>query len=173
MSRIYNLNIKKLTILITPTFLRKERFLEWVHSLISPLEFLYDEFLKHRAEDIYKLEHTAQVISLEKVLNDRFDISQRRIRIGDVERKEPFYIFLETEQTPKFVHSESENKEPIYLYSEGISVKGRYDFMVYLPLDIWQREKTEVGIGEYRFYEMESLIDFYKLAGKKYKIILE
>lgn len=173
MSQIFNLNIRKLSILLTPTFLRKERFLAWLYCLVYPLEFVYEAFLKRRTEDIYKLEHTAQVFSLEKVLNDAFDIAERRIRIGDVERKEPFYIFSEAENTPAFIYQEQENKEPIYLYSEGVSVKGGYDFMVYLPLEIWNAEKTEVSIGEYRFYAIEALLDFYKLGGKKYKIVLQ
>lgn len=158
--------------MLTPTFLRKEKFLAWIYCLVHPLEFVNDEFLKNRADDLYQLAHTPQVFSLEKVLNDAFDISQRRIRIGDVERKEPFYIFSEAENTPTFIHQEKENKETIYLFSEGVSVKGGYDFMVYLPLDVWNAEKTEISIGEYRFYTVEALLDFYKLGGKKYKIVL-
>lgn len=173
MSRIYNLNISKLALLLTPTFLRKERFTAWIRCLIAPLNFVHEKFLKHRTEDLYKLEHTAQVISLEKVLNDRFDISERRIEVGDIERKEPFYIYSEREIKPKYIHSEQENKGKVYLYSEAVSKANKYDFIVWLPYNIWMREGTEVAFWKFRFYEMEALIDFYKLAGKRYVIAIK
>lgn len=170
MSRIYNTNIEKLGVLFTPTFLRQERNLAWLRCLLTPLKPLQQQFLKYRLEDLYKLEHTAQVCSMEKVLNDRFDVSERRIRIVDVDRKEPFYIFSEAERTPKFINSNTTN---IYLYSEEISTNGSVDFLIKVPLEVWDNEKTEVEIGEYRFYAIEAVVDFYKLAGKNYKIILE
>lgn len=173
MNRIYDLDISKLALLLTPTFLRKERFSAWIRCLVSPLNFVYEKFLKYRVEDLYKLEHTAQVISLEKILNDRFDISQRRIEVGDIERKEPFYIYSEREIKPKYIHSENENKGKVYLYSEAVSKANKYDFIVWLPFDIWMREGTEVAFWKFRFYEMEALIDFYKLAGKRYMIAIK
>ncbi|MDY3522054.1 hypothetical protein PG644_10485, partial [Riemerella anatipestifer] len=81
MSQIYNTDIEKLAVLLTPTFLRKERFMAWLRCLLFPIKPIQERGLSERAEDLYKLEHTAQVCSIEKVLNDRFDVSERRIRI--------------------------------------------------------------------------------------------
>ncbi|MHA3046009.1 hypothetical protein JSO59_001370 [Riemerella anatipestifer] len=171
MSQIYNTDIEKLAVLLTPTFLRKERFMAWLRCLLSPIKPIQERFLFERAEDLYKLEHTAQVCSIEKVLNDRFDVSERRIRIVDVDRKEPFYIFSEAERTPKFINPAPNTN--IYLYSEGVSKKGGVDFLIEIPLEVWNNEKTEVDFGEYRFYAIEAVVDYYKLASKKYKIILK
>ena len=45
------------------------------------------------------------------------------------------------------------------------------DFIVKIPLEIWEAKKIPTSeIGKYRFFEIEALIDFYKLASKRYII---
>ena len=47
------------------------------------------------------------------------------------------------------------------------------DFIVKVPQEVWDSQKTPTSeIGRYRFFEMEALIDFYKLASKRYMIAL-
>ncbi|MRI64678.1 hypothetical protein EDM00_11880, partial [Ornithobacterium rhinotracheale] len=119
--------------------------------------------------DIYKLEHTPQVCSLEAMLNDHFDTEQRRIRIGETLKADPFFIFAENENTPKFIDNEN---DIIYLNNYNENASTGSEFVVYLPFEVWDTQKTEVALGEYRYYRIEALLDFYKLAGKKYKIVL-
>ena len=45
------------------------------------------------------------------------------------------------------------------------------DFIVKIPLEIWEAKKIPTSeMGKYRFFEIEALIDFYKLASKRYII---
>ncbi|MRI63994.1 hypothetical protein EDM00_08340 [Ornithobacterium rhinotracheale] len=169
MNRIFNIDLPKLALLLTPTFLRKARFKAWLVSLVYPITSVQSTFQRLRGEDIYKLEHTPQVCSLEAMLNDHFDITQRRIRIGETLKADPFFIFAENENTPKFIDNEN---EIIYLNSYNENADTGSEFVVYLPFEVWDREKTEEKLGKYRYYRIEALLDFYKLAGKKYKIVL-
>ncbi|MRJ11672.1 hypothetical protein EDL98_11425 [Ornithobacterium rhinotracheale] len=169
MNRIFNIDLPKLVLLLTPTFLRRARFKEWLVSLVYPLTSVQSTFQRLRREDIYKLEHTPQVCSLEAMLNDQFDIVERRIRIGETLKADPFFIFAENENTPKFIDNEN---EIIYLNSYNENADTGSEFVVYLPFEVWDREKTEEKLGKYRYYRIEALLDFYKLAGKKYKIVL-
>ncbi|MRI64681.1 hypothetical protein EDM00_11895, partial [Ornithobacterium rhinotracheale] len=91
MNRIFNIDLPKLVLLLTPTFLRKARFKAWLVSLVYPLTSVQNTFQRSRGEDIYKLEHTPQVCSLEAMLNDHFDTEQRRIRIGETLKADPFF----------------------------------------------------------------------------------
>ena len=168
MYQMFNIDFKKLAVLLIPTFLREPKHIAFVECFINPITEIQREFLDLRAKDIYKLNHTPQVCSLERMLNDHFDISQRRIRIGEVLSNEPFFIFKESENTPKYI----DETNIIYLNRYSANAGNGNEFTVYLPYDIWNEQKTEVELGEYRYYRIEALLDFYKLAGKKYKIVL-
>lgn len=149
----YNLDIKKLTILLTPTFLRKERFLAWLRVLNFPLIEIVDKFNFNRNENLYNLAHNGQVCYLRGALNDRFDISARRIKITDGNRYKREYIYTLGEQKPRFLGT-------IYLRDDADYSDTGVDFIVEVPQNL-----------SYNNYEMEAVINFYKLASKRYKII--
>lgn len=148
----YNLDINKLTILLTPTFLRKERFLAWLRVIHFPLIEIVDKFNFNRNENLYNLAHNGQVCYLRVVLNDRFDPIQRRIKIADGNRYQRQYIYTRGEQKPKYLGK-------IHLYDRADYGDTGVDFIVLIPRGLIYNE-----------YEMKALVDFYKLASKRYKI---
>ncbi|MEJ8606286.1 hypothetical protein JSO56_05035 [Riemerella anatipestifer] len=148
----YNLDINKLVTLLTPTFLRKERHLAWLRALHYPLRGLLDRFNFNRNENLYNLQHNGQVCYLRKVLNDRFDVSQRRIQIADGNRYKRQYIYTDGEQKPKYLGV-------MYLRDDADYADTGVDFIVLVPRGL-----------TYNAYEMQAVIDFYKLASKRYKI---
>lgn len=148
----YNLNINKLTELLTPTFLRKEKFLAWLRALHFPLIKVLDDFNFSRNDNLYNLAHNGQVAYLRGALNDRFDKSQRRIKIADGNRYQRQYIYTRGEQNPKYLGK-------IYLYDRADYGDTGVDFIVLIPRGLIYNE-----------YEMKALVDFYKLASKRYKI---
>ena len=79
---MYNLNIDKLLVLLTPTFLRKPKLVAWLRMLATPLHKVLYDFQRARQADLYNLAHNSQVCYLRKALNDEFDDEQRRIQIG-------------------------------------------------------------------------------------------
>jgi hypothetical protein len=149
----YNLNIERLVVLLTPTFLRSSVFLAWLKTLCSPLEFTQNQFLENRKNNLYNIANNGQVCKLRAALNDRFDVSLRRIYINDGNKQQRQYIYTDGEQKPKFLGT-------IFIYDDADYDDTGIDFIVWISIDLIYNE-----------FEMTALIEFYKLASKRYKII--
>src|SRR5205085_605358 len=85
-----------------------------------PFIWLHAQFLKYRDAKNYQLIISPQVCYLERMLNDRFDSSLRRIKIDDAVWHLPWFLYQEDELKPQALFLESENK-PKALYTEGES----------------------------------------------------
>ena len=149
---MYNLNIDKLLILLTPTFLRKPKLVAWLRMLATPLLKVLYEFQRARQADLYNLAHNSQVCYLRKALNDEFDDEQRRIRIEDGKQKQRLCIYPRSANKPLYLGK-------LFLYQRGDYIDGGVDFIVVLPKDL-----------TYDKYKLEALVNFYKLAGKRWQI---
>nr|DAJ30014.1 MAG TPA: hypothetical protein [Caudoviricetes sp.] len=156
LDKIVKLNVQTLAVLLTPTFLRGRRMVAWLRVLTAPLASLHYAFTEKRTQDLYKLAHNGQVCYLEKALNDRFDRQSRRIRIEDGTRYKQEYIYTQAENRPRIVSPEN----PMILYPRGYYADIGVDFIVKVPREIYKTND----------YEMKALIDFYRLASKRYKI---
>ncbi|PWA10982.1 hypothetical protein DB891_03885 [Flavobacterium laiguense] len=149
----YDVDYKRLGILILPTFLRKPILVSWVHVLLMPISNLHYTWKQKRLADWYKLNHTGQVCFLRKVLNDTLDVADRRIYIDEGNSFPRKYIYTRAENKPVFL-----GKMHIYQNSEYTNTG--VDFIVFAPVDIINT----------RIHELNALITFYKLASKRYKI---
>lgn len=158
MSSIFEVDFIKLSRLLMPPRLRKINHVSWVQALINPVNSLYQQFRRNRDANLYRLKITPQVVYLEKLLNDRYDIAEKRIRLVDAINFEPVYIYQEAEDKNRALYLESEAK-PVYLYTEEEIGQVSADFYVMVPASVSFDES-----------EMIALIDTYKLAGKSYKI---
>ena len=152
MSTMYNLKIDKLLVLLTPTFLRKPKLIAWLRMLATPLHKVLYDFQRARQADLYNLAHNSQVCYLRKALNDEFDDEQRRIRIEDGRQKQRLYIYPRSANKPLYLGK-------VFLYQRGSYIDGGVDFIVVLPKDL-----------TYDKYKLEALVNFYKLAGKRWEI---
>ena len=155
MSAMYNFNIDKLLVLLTPTFLRKRKLVAWLRTLAMPLNKLLDDFKEHRERDLYNLTHNSQVCYLRKALNDEFDPQLRRIKIEDGTRNIRRYIYQRNVNRPLYLGR-------MFLYLRGNYIDGGVDFVVVLPRGL-----------EYDKYKLEALVNFYKLAGKRWTIRID
>lgn len=146
--------------MLLPHALGGERQAAWLNVLIMPVKRLYVEFLTYRHLVNYRMEHTGQVVYLQKVLNDRFDGTNKRIRISDGSKYDWVRIFRTDEKKPKYL-------KKIYLYDHLAYGDTGADFQVHIPADIpiWMRSGLMA--------ECCSLLNYYKLAGKRYKLIKE
>lgn len=149
---MYNLNIDKLLVLLTPTFLRKPKLIAWLRTLAMPLNKLLDDFKVHRERDLYNLAHNSQVCYLRKALNDEFDPQLRRIKIEDGKQKQRLYIYPRSANKPLYLGK-------VFLYQRGDYIDSGVDFIVVLPKNL-----------TYDKYKLEALVNFYKLAGKRWTI---
>lgn len=157
-SRIFHIDYKKLVQLLLPIRLRRPLILLVLQSLIWPLQMLYGRFTRQRDAHLYRLKITPQVVYLERLLNDKYDILERRIRIVDPQYFDPMYLYQKEENKPVYLHQENEN-QPVYLYQSGQTPEHAADFTIEIPADITFLEP-----------ELRAVVDAYKLAGKIYMI---
>lgn len=148
-------NWNRLALLLTPTFLRSEMMQAWLELLVSGVSDTHYAWRNYRAENIYKLAHNSQKCYLRAALNDTFDVEQRRIRIDDGNSYKRKYIYTDAEEKPRFLGT-------IYLYDDADYEDTGVDFLVIVPAGL-----------DYSSVRMKALIDFYKLASKRYKIVTE
>lgn len=147
-------NINKLIQLLLPTFLRKNKLIAILESVATPIDILY-------ADTLYKMQHDCRVIYLEKVLNQQFSISgynpmfhstTRKIYIEDGPVILRDYIFQKDENKPLWL----KDGEPVYLNK---TTEAFYHFIINVP-------DTLV----FDMAKFKQTVDYYRLAGKKYKI---
>lgn len=155
---IYNIIYSRLVTWLTPKLLRKNKLLAFIGVAIKPVQFVYQDLLKYRAQKLYDLSITPQVCYLQKLLNDRYDYAQRRITIIDAVDQEPVYFFRRSENKPVYMYRRSED-QPVYFYTRGEVGALRNDFVVLVPAAI-----------AFPLEEMRSLVQLNKLASKKFAI---
>ncbi len=163
---MYNIDFNKLAGLLLPTLLRKPKMLAFLRLLITPLKRIHYDFSQKQNNqngDLYRLKHNGQVCYLRKVLNDNFDKEQRRIRILDGNKFRRKYVYTRGENKTIYLGT-------MYLRSRSDYADTGVDFLVELPKDVWQRHRSQQNDAE-RFYAIEAFVDFYRLAGKRYKIV--
>ncbi len=158
MSKLFEVDLPKLVRLLVPPRMRKMKQVAWLQALTNPVNYLYQQFRRNRDANLYRLYITPQVVYMEKLLNDRYDISGRRIRIKDALVYDAEYLYQDQELKPLYIYKEEENK-PVYLFTDDEIGSDSVDFFVLVPPDLTFNEN-----------EMTALIDNYKLAGKRYKI---
>lgn len=149
----YNIDFVKLAKERLATFLRKPIALVFVEMLGSEIGNVHYSWLQKRIRDWYKIEHTGQVCSLRKVLNDALDPIERRIYIDEGNAFPRKYIYTRAENKPVFL-----GKMFIYQNSEYLNTGA--DFIVFAPSAIVSAQLNE----------MNALLKFYKLASKRYQI---
>lgn len=158
-SKVYDIDFNSLVVHYLPMGLRKPKIIAWLRCLVKPVVNLHTRFRNYRREAIYKIEHTPQVFSLESVLNDAFDVQLRRIYIGDGAYRDGVYFYNPEENKPVPFYNPEENKS-VYFFEGGQLYSLDTDFVVQVPFAL--SEALEI--------RMRSLIDFYRLPDKTYRI---
>ena len=195
----YNLNFLKIIKENLAWFLQTSRRLDWIVALISPFKYMYNGFLSTRANYLYRIRFNSQICYLEHVLNDKFDLTLRRIYITNSLDGVFFWLFRK-----------SENRTAVYFYRKWSSAlsyaTNQYaidtDNNVYKsinpttgvkpslnpaswllvgPVQIISR-KSEL-IPSYSFtihvpsslvfntQDMRNIVDYYRFASKTYNIV--
>ena len=134
-----------------PIVLRKAKTTAFLNCIVLPLQSLSDLTL-------YQMQHDSRVIYLEKMLNEYFEVATYNPNSHIATRQ--IYI-VDTPQVPKTYIYQPEENQPLYLgevYLDRDNVTTA-DFIVKIPIAI-----------EFDEPRLRAVIDFYKLAGKKYII---
>ena len=144
-------NFKQQFLDLSPTFFRGERFEAFLGAFAKPLQTLADTTL-------YQMQHDSTVIYLEKVLNEYLQIATYNPSSHIATRQ--IYI-IDTAQAPKtYIYQTGEN-QPLYLGTVYLDREETTtaDFIIKIP--------ASVSFDELK---LRAVVNFYKLAGKKYII---
>lgn len=151
---------EKLLLWLIPPILRKKTHYDWLNTLLSPIHTIYEETL-------YKMQHTGQVIYLDKILNEAFNpgrtynpnysIAEKRseklIYIEESVKPVLYFLYLHNEylglsleETFVFSHGEITDSEqkPLYLANKLDYTKMAYaNFRVFIPEDLNFRPQVQ------------------------------
>jgi hypothetical protein len=154
------LEYKRLITWLKPTFLRKPKQFAWLYALLYPVIWLYHSVL-------YRMQHDSRVKYLEKMLNEWFDVAgydpdnheaTKTVYIGDGIRPKKTYLYQDYEFKPVYAFQDYENK-PVFIYRAIEFLQNFFDFIVWIPFSYVYNEAV-----------LKARINYYKLAGKSYKI---
>lgn len=160
----HSFDISRLIQLLLPVRLRGIAILHFLNALLMPLKNLIENTL-------YMMQHDSRVIYLEKVLNEAaipgYDATNheatKSIYIGPGEIPSEVYVFQEYEpDLPPYIGvlQYAPDGDDIWLNTEAEDNEVYADFTVCVP--------SALSVSRER---LSYLVDFYKMAGKKYKFI--
>lgn len=122
---------------MVPPWWRKERFLRWLHVLISQVRELHTTSSEVRTRILYEMSFTGQTMSLEGALNDRFDPDARGIYIDNPPDPVQTFIFRKAElATPTYIYRKW-NSLTYYLSGQYSISKG----------GVWKAVNDNTGSG--------------------------
>ena len=154
---MFKILFKKLLVWLTPHYLRKRRWVILTRAVAWPVMQVYNDFLIFMAAKLYRLQHNGQVCLLEKVLNDAFDVLDKRIFITDFDGLERLFFWPEADQ--RDVNFET----TLFFWPDADYSDSGIDFTIHLPIGL-------LASADELAY-LKSLTDEYKLAGKNYNIV--
>jgi hypothetical protein len=157
MSCVYDIDFRRLVLLLLPTFLRRPRLVAFVSALISPLSGLHPQFLRYRADTLWRLDHNSQVCYLRGALNDLLDPVERRITVLDVPPSHGLTLVPERE-TGQPLLMPSRTNRAVIVGRRGFTIGG-YDFMITIP----------AGVDADR---ARAVADEFKLASKRFITVI-
>lgn len=140
---------------------RTTKNMHLLFALCAPAVQLHENFMRYRRATNYKLDHTPQVFSIEDVLNDAFDRTQRRIFIEDGIYTFPVYFYDRASDKPVFFFNRA-NDTKVRFYDRKSLGKLDVDFTVVLPQGIL--------ISDAEMIRLRALVDFYRLPDKTYTV---
>ncbi len=142
-----------------PVRMRRHRLLALTEGLHSGLAYLHAQFVNYTWATTYRLGITPQVCHLQKLLNDRYDYTARRIWISEEPPTEALPVSLVAENKPVWLPVATENK-PLKLPLKGETAGSRADFIINIPT-------TGMAINP---QELIELLNEYKLPTKQFII---
>lgn len=154
----YNFDVQKFGWQMLPTILRGDVMRAFLRVLLLPLVWLFAQFRLLQAEARERLSSSGQTLSLIEALRRAYRLKEGDVYIVDSEYKQP-HLYLKREgQRPIYLHRAGGSELTHLYYEDGARVEP--DFYIHIP-DFLQTE--EEGILR--------IIEQYKPAGRKYKII--
>lgn len=133
MAGIINIDFDKLIVQFLPKRLQKLKVIAFLSVLLSPLKQGYNKFKEWETKSNYDIKYQSGCPAhLEKVINDLFDNTDKRIYIGPGKIPTKRYLRLRLADDPWYVRQISANA-PSYIYTRAAYLNGAYNFTVNVP----------------------------------------
>lgn len=167
MKRIYTIDWSIFVRENLPIALRRTLLVHTLISAVSGVRQLHNRFLDCASDWLYKQRHTAQVVHIEKVLNDAFDDVARRIYVQNVQFQSYKYLYPDGED-PHFLQEDGAVPDaPMYLLEDGAGTISP-DATIYVPMPL--RPSAAIEIENFE-NAIRGLVDYYKTWGVNYQIL--
>lgn len=154
-----SINFKDIALKIVPSYRRKPKMMDFIYSLIKPIDNTNVVFSAFTSDTDYYLKFNGQIIYLEHILNDLYDNISRGIYIEDLANVDKIYLRNRVEARPPFyLYNRAEAQPPKY-FKNLTEYTSNNRFIVKVPNTV-----TYVEL------EMRAIIDKYKQAGVNYTI---
>ena len=134
-NNLYNADFRWLTRKLIKTDLRQTKTLAFLYACTSFLAKLQNDLVVYRNYISYRLSITPQVTRIEALLNDRYDVSQRRIRIVKAIQFSALPFFVKDENKPVKLYQKSE-EEKLILYTKSETAQFTVDFIIRVPVQV-------------------------------------
>lgn len=167
MRNIYKIEWDQFTLINLPIALRKTLLVRLVSSCLKAVKDIHINLLNAIDDWLYKQRHTAQVVHIEKVLNDFFDDVERRIYINNVTFFSYKYLYPDGEDPHFLQEVDADPDKPMYLLDRDAGTISP-DATVFVPLGL--KPPTQVALDSFES-ELRAKVDYYKTFGVNYQII--
>ena len=164
-------DLLKLSVELLPPMLRGGLTVALLRVLMLPVRHIYAKLQARRKNANQRIGTTANVVSMEKALNDAFFLTDGQIMIesGDADDR-------------VFWHMKADGQEPATLWmktEKGTVLKKRGEasykdsFTVWVPTFLCtSTDSTEDRYGGRNLRDIKILLNYYKPAGRTYRIEL-
>ena len=159
--QVFSINWLKLVAWLTPSDLRKVKFLRFAFALIEPLRVAYSYFKIYRTEQLYDARINGQTIKLERACNDVFDPVLRRIYITNGAVLEPPTFYYKYRNRPVVFNPDGTAGNHKFYFSNNNNDALTFNFFVHVPAEVYA-EKPRV----------KALVTKYKIFGRTFDVIL-
>src|SRR3712207_2217927 len=93
----YKIDILRLALQLLPPILRSTLLTALLKVLLLPIVYIYEQFMQIKNNADERLRNTANVVSLERILNAAFHLSGRQIYIETAEVVNVVYMHTKVE----------------------------------------------------------------------------
>lgn len=163
------IDLTRLVVQLLPPILRGKLLVALLKVLIGPLAYIYDRLLEHRDKVLGRLNVSANVIYLAKMLNEAFFLNESQIYITTFEEDETNYWHLKNETAQQQYMSNTPGM--VIKYKEECSYND--SFYVYVPTFLCTSlVTTEDKYQGKNLVKIKEILKIYKPAGRTYSIIL-
>jgi hypothetical protein len=163
MYKIFEINYKKLVLLLLPTFLRRDVMLAFLRAMTAPVASRYDLFIGNRKNNLYRLRMNGQICYLRRVLNDAFPEAHGAIRIRDGVMIGLWRYAWDKDYDPYMKYLLIADEGTVF-FDKSATLQSVNNFIVSVPRALHNVNNDA---------KLRSLLNAYKLLSKSYTIIYE